>query len=101
MPVACGPCDDAWAPPGESWRHFGVQKGAPRKSKSSLKREKVGSGTHAFFERFPETIFDDSSHDFASPKTLKIVLPCRRQRDFQEIAVFDANGKYHCKNVDF
>ena len=84
-----------------AWSHLGVQKGAPSESKSSAKREKVPSGTHAFFEHFPETISDDFSHDFASPKTSKIVLPCRRQHDFQEIAVFDVNGKYHSTNNDF
>ena len=85
LPVACGPCDDAWALPGRSWSHFGIQKGAPRESKSSVKREKVASGTHAFFEHFPETILDDVSPAFASLKTSQIVLPCRSQRDFQEI----------------
>ena len=97
LPVACGPCDDAWALPGRSWSHFGVQKGAPRESKSSVKREKVASGTHAFFEHFPATMFDGLTHDFVSPKTSKIVLPCRRQRAFQEIAFVDADQTFNKK----
>ena len=70
------------------WAFF-VFFGPPKKLKKNLKFLKIALGTPFFGSSFSNVFFDDFCSHFGGLRTLKIVLPCRREHDFHKISVCD------------
>ena len=78
-----------------------LQKCAKKLPKSRKIDVQGNKKRHPTFDSIFEAIFDQIWVDFETPQTLKIVLPCRRERDFKNIAMFAANIDFDQKMGSF